>query len=185
MASSLEVRALSKGRQFEPRKRRTREHVLADLGVHHVEGHILRCGYTVKRIGPDYGLDLALTTYSTRGDVEPGLIWLQVKATVRPKRPKDADSLAIRIERRDLVSWIDEQYPVIFVVYDATKDRAYWLHVQREFGSGKLFALSRRGSRLTVHVDMTQVVGEQAIREWRRRKQDAWVAWRKGAGENA
>ena len=32
------------------RKCRTREHVIADLSVHHVEGHVLRCGWVIERI---------------------------------------------------------------------------------------------------------------------------------------
>jgi hypothetical protein len=31
------------------RKRRTREHVIADLSVNHVERLVLRCGWTVER----------------------------------------------------------------------------------------------------------------------------------------
>ena len=31
------------------RKRRTREHIITDLSVHHVEGHVLRCGWVVER----------------------------------------------------------------------------------------------------------------------------------------
>ncbi len=37
------------------RKRRTREHVIADLCAHHVEGFVLRCGWTVERTRHDYG----------------------------------------------------------------------------------------------------------------------------------
>ena len=40
------------------RKKRTREHIIADLSAHHVEGHILRCGCTAERIVHDYGMDL-------------------------------------------------------------------------------------------------------------------------------
>jgi hypothetical protein len=46
------------------RKRRTREHVIADLSVHHVEGLALKCGYTVQRTIADYGYDLRLETFS-------------------------------------------------------------------------------------------------------------------------
>jgi hypothetical protein len=38
------------------RKRRTREHVIADLSVNHVERMVLRCGWTVERVRRDYGL---------------------------------------------------------------------------------------------------------------------------------
>jgi len=46
------------------RKRRTREHIIADLGVNHVERHILLCGHTAERVFYDYGYDLALTTFN-------------------------------------------------------------------------------------------------------------------------
>jgi hypothetical protein len=35
-------------------KRRTREYIVADLSVHHVEGPILRCGFTVDRVVHSY-----------------------------------------------------------------------------------------------------------------------------------
>jgi hypothetical protein len=43
---------------FNPRKRRTREHVIADLSVNHVERQALLCGFSVERIRVDYGIDL-------------------------------------------------------------------------------------------------------------------------------
>ena len=52
------------------RKRRTREHVIADLSVNHVERHILKCGCVVKRPTPDYGIDLELITFNKRGEIE-------------------------------------------------------------------------------------------------------------------
>jgi hypothetical protein len=161
---------LAKRRKTEPRKRRTREHVIADLAVHHVEGHVLRCGFTMQAIAPDYGLDLAITTFTKRGELESGLIWVQVKATEHPQQPRGKAVLAVRIERKDLLSWIGEEYPVILVIYDVAADKGYWLHVQAEFSGGKVFALRRRGSRITVHVPLAQVVNEDAIRQFRQLK---------------
>jgi hypothetical protein len=37
-----------------PRKRRMRQHVIADLGVHYVERFILEEGHTAQRVGSDY-----------------------------------------------------------------------------------------------------------------------------------
>ena len=56
------------------RKRRTREHVIADLSVNHVERVVLRCGWTVERTRHDYGLDLYLETYNIDGEVENGCV---------------------------------------------------------------------------------------------------------------
>ncbi len=65
------------------RKRRTREHIIADLSVHHIEGHVLRCGWLVERMAHDYGIDLELHTFDRSGQVQPGEILLQLKATDR------------------------------------------------------------------------------------------------------
>lgn len=66
---------------FGPRKRRTRQHVIADQGVHHVEGFIIDEGYTSERFEHDYGYDLAMYTYDEQGHLEPGAIYIQVKAS--------------------------------------------------------------------------------------------------------
>src|SRR5262249_9730749 len=63
------------------RKRRTREHVIAALSAHHVEGLALRCGYTVERVVADYGYDLLLATYNEGGEVEGAYVLLQLKAS--------------------------------------------------------------------------------------------------------
>jgi hypothetical protein len=146
--------------------------VIADLGVHHVAGHVLRCGYTMQPIAPDYGLDQALMTYNQRGHGEPGVIWVQVKATDHPQRAKGQAAL-----RRDLLSWVAEQYPVILVLYDAPADRAYWLHVQDEFSGGKVFQLSSRGSTITVHIPLAQSLTEEAVRQFRQLKKAAIARW--------
>src|SRR4051794_24520585 len=115
------------------RKRRTREHVLADLSANRLEWYALQCAFAVDRVFHDYGLDLAMFTYGPDGAVEPGLVWFQLKATDKPKRPKGTRSIAIRVERSDLDAWRKEPMPVILIVYDAPGDAAYWLYVQAHF----------------------------------------------------
>jgi hypothetical protein len=63
-----------------PRKQRTRQHIIADLGVHNVEGFILEEGHTAQRLGSDYGYDLIMWTFDEHGFVEPGSIYFQCKA---------------------------------------------------------------------------------------------------------
>jgi len=120
---------VAKRKKNSPTKRRTREHVIADLAVNHIERHVLLCGHTLQRTVHDYGLDAILTTFNGRGEAENGLVWMQVKATDHPDRLKGHDSLAVRVERKHLLFWMGELFPVIVVVYDAIGDRAYWLHV--------------------------------------------------------
>jgi hypothetical protein len=110
MASATQVRYNSEGpghdaeveatlpreRRGTARKRRTRQHVIADLGVHHVEGPILRCGFTAERIAHDYSLDLYMTTYAADGQAETDWVLFQVKATEHLKRTADGESVIFR-----------------------------------------------------------------------------------------
>ena len=64
-------------------KTRTRQHVLTDLSVNHLERQVLLCGYTLHRVQSDYGYDLVMTTYRKSGEIEPGSVYFQVKATNR------------------------------------------------------------------------------------------------------
>jgi len=48
---------------FSPRKQRTRQHVIADQSVNHVERLIIDAGHTAQRLTADYGYDLVLFTY--------------------------------------------------------------------------------------------------------------------------
>jgi hypothetical protein len=161
---------LANGRKTGPKKRRTRRHMIADLAVNHVERCVLRCGYTLHRIVHDYGLDAAITTYSTNGEIENGVIWLQIKATDHVKRRKKDATANVRVQRKDLVYWSGELYPVILVLYDALADEAFWLHIQEELVGGRLFELARTGATVTMQIPESQRVGEPAIREFRRLK---------------
>lgn len=115
-----------------PGKRRTREHVIADLDVNHVERFLLRCGCSVLWTdGADYGLDLFVSTFDDRGELEHGEIRVQIKATDQPAIAADGTTLGITVGIADLKFWAEELLPVLLVVYDARRDRAYWLHVQR------------------------------------------------------
>ena len=40
------------------KKRRTREHVIADMSINHIERQASLCGYAVERWVHDYGIDL-------------------------------------------------------------------------------------------------------------------------------
>jgi hypothetical protein len=53
-------------------KRRTREHVIADLGVNFVERKILLAGFVAEREHFDYGIDLVVKTFDAAGVIDPG-----------------------------------------------------------------------------------------------------------------
>jgi hypothetical protein len=114
------------------KKRRTREHVLADLSVNHVEKFIFKCGYSCERVEHDYGTDLLMFTFDANGEIENGHVQIQVKATDHPHYHNDAQTIACPVEMAHVWCWEGEPCPVILVRYDATTDRGYWLYVQRE-----------------------------------------------------
>ena len=68
-----EAASVPKKRSKTARKKRTREHVIADLSAHHVAGHILRCGFTAEHIIHDYGIDVFMTTYNDRDEILIGV----------------------------------------------------------------------------------------------------------------
>jgi hypothetical protein len=113
------------------RKQRTREHMIADLSVHHMEGFILEEGHTAQRLDSDYGYDLVLFTYDERGYIEPDSVFFQLKAAEALTPVGSAYGFDLDI--RDYNLWMLEKVPVILVLFDATRRRAYWLHVQGYF----------------------------------------------------
>jgi hypothetical protein len=157
------------------RKRRTREHILADLSVHHVEGHVLRCGWVVERIVHDYGIDLELHTFDRSGQVQAVEILLQLKATERLRLRVGATSFSFRIDRSDLVLWLSEVCPVILIIYEGRRDIAYWLYVQSYFRRLKGFNLFTVGQTVTVHVPTANLLTRAAVRKFARFR-DAVVA---------
>ena len=104
-----------------PRKQRTRQHVIADQSVHYVEGFILAEGHTAQRLERDYGYDLLLFTYDEQGYVEPGFLFFQVKAAEAFQAV--GSDYVFDLDVRDYNLWMQEETPVILVLFDATRRR--------------------------------------------------------------
>ena len=149
-------------------KRRTREHVIADLSVCFVEWQALRCGYTVECIYRDYGIDLELNTYNSTGEREPGSVLFQVKPTDGLLVRDGAATFSFRIRRADLLLWRKEKSPVILIVYDAKKTRAYWCYVQQYFQTLKEFNIFAAGETITIHIPVANRVNVRAMRQFAR-----------------
>ncbi len=145
------------------RKRRTRQHVIADLGVNYVERMALMVGFAVDRVQSDYGIDLYLYTYTATGEIENGHLLVQVKATDRILL-SDRRTIAVCIKRADLERWLGEILPVVLMIYDAQLDVAYWLDIWSYFRSGDV--AKRRGGRgtLTLHVPVASRLDADALR---------------------
>jgi Domain of unknown function (DUF4365) len=151
--------------QHGPRKRRTREHIIADLSVNYVEKCVLLCGWTIQRMTHDYGIDLLMTTFNRSGEIETGEVRFQLKATDSLETVSRRNAIAIRVEWRDVIYWLNERMPVILVVYDAKKDRAWWLNVQANVREESIRKRRATPIRLTLHLPLGNVLNPAAIRE--------------------
>jgi Domain of unknown function (DUF4365) len=113
------------------KKKRPRQHIIADLSVNHVERYVLLCGYSVERVEHDYGVDLVIFTYDADGEIENGLIYIQLKATDRLSVLADGSAVVFSLKRADLELWLQEPMPWIlielclFVVYGINREKAY------------------------------------------------------------
>ena len=161
------------GKLFGPFKRRTRQHVIADQSVNHVERFIIDEGHTAQRLENDYGYDLVLFTYDEQGYAEPGVVYLQLKAaeTLQAAGPEFVFDLDIR----DYNLWTLEKFPVILILFDASRRRAYWLDVQYYF-RGEPARRPKGGAKtVRVRVPARQVVNRRAIARLRALKEEARV----------
>lgn len=131
------------------RKRRTRQHVIADLSENLVERYALLAGYTIERMVHDYGIDLMLCTFDREGYVETGQVLIQVKASDNLRTAPNAGTVAVSVRRADLERWLNETMPVILMVYDAPGDVAYWSYLQAYFRERQEFALSAVGESVS------------------------------------
>lgn len=152
-----------------PQKRRTRQHVISAQSVNYVERFIIDEGHTAERLANDYGYDLVLYTYDEEGYVEEGAVYLQLKASENLR--VSGDDFVFDMDLRDYRRWMREPMPVILVLFDASKRRAYWLYIQRCFGEDPL-RKPRQGARtIRVRVPKRQAVSRTAIRTGREFKQ--------------
>src|ERR1700722_10895242 len=107
---------------------------------------------------------LEIRTFNQNGEIEPGKILLQLKATDKIQR--QTESIACRIERANLIFWLAEPLPVILIVYAAARDLAYWLYVQSYFQEIEDFNLFAAGKTITVRVPTKNIVDAKAIKRF-------------------
>jgi hypothetical protein len=144
-----------------PRKRRTRQHVIADLSVNYVERFILEAGHTVQRLTPDYGYDLLLFTHDKQGYVESGMAFLQLKAAETLERA--GSDFVFDLDVRDYHRWMFERYPVLLILFDARQRRAYWSDLQRYFRDDPVRRPEKQAKTIRVRVPVRQVVNRRGV----------------------
>ena len=109
------------------RKQRTRQHFIEAFGMNHIEYRVLSAGCTMQRHLYDYGYDAFINTYDENGEFENKVIQIQLKSTDNLNYSKNKNAVIFDLEKRDLELWLFSDDPVIFIVYDALKENAYWV----------------------------------------------------------
>jgi hypothetical protein len=150
---------------FGRRKRRTRQHVIADQSVNHVERFIIDEGHTSQRIEKDYGCDLMMFTFDEQGYAEPGLVWLQLKAS--ESLPLVGSNYYYDLDIRDYNLWINQNQPVILILFDAARRKAYWLDVQGYFTRDPSRRPEPGTKSVRVRVPRRQILNRRAISKLR------------------
>jgi len=156
---------------FAPRKQRTRQHVIADQSVNHVERFILEAGHSAQRLTPDYGYDLVLFTYDEVGYPEPGFVYVQIKPAETLEMV--GTDYVFDLDIRDYNLWMLEEMPVILILFAASRRRAYWLWVQNYFSKDAVHQPRKGAKTVRVRVPQRQAVTRKAVALWRDLKRQA------------
>jgi hypothetical protein len=174
MAQWRRSRSPRSRRPPQQRKLRTRDHVIADLSLHHLSGFVLRAGFTIEAHHVDYGIDAHIETFDANGEIENGLIFVQLKATdnIETYRLTDGD-LSFPMDIRDLDYWTKEPYPAYLVLYDAERDIAYWVYIQNYLETQAVNLSGVQSASLSLHIPSTQTVQAGTPARWRQHKADA------------
>jgi len=128
-------------------------------------------------MNPDYGIDLYMETYDDQGEIENEGVWFQLKATDSLIVVSKKEAIAVRLQWRDLLFWLNEWMPGILVIYDAAQDRAWWLHLQETLATIKRKSGRRLAATVTLHVPLDNILDEAAIRRFAKLR-DAAIAER-------
>jgi hypothetical protein len=156
-----------------PRKQRTRQHIIADQSVNYVERFIIDEGQETER---DYGYDLLVFTYDEAGYVEPGFVAIQLKAA--ESLQAIGSDYVYDVDSRDYNLWMLEELPVILILFDASRRRAYWLNAQHYFLADVARQPKKGAKSVRVRVPMSQPVDRRAIAKLRDLKRLPYVKLR-------
>ena len=148
------------------KKKRTRQHIIADLGFNFVERQVLKAGYVVHKVVFDYGFDGFISTFDADGFVENGEIYVQVKSTDSVNYADDNKSLVFDLSIRDLELWLFNTAPVLLLLYDARKETAHYLNLQEYFRKNR-DSLKNIHKFVRVHIPRDNQFSPQAVIEQR------------------
>jgi Domain of unknown function (DUF4365) len=121
------------------RKRRTRQHIIEDLGFNHVERHILLAGFILRRFSHnDYGYDGMIDTFNEQGEAQSLSFMIQLKSTDNIQKSLESETFSFDLSKRDLELWLSCANPVMLVLFDAQEEISYYIDLQSYFKKNRI-----------------------------------------------
>ena len=116
------------------KKLRTRQHIIEDLGLNHIERQILLSGNILRRdMKEDYGYDSVIDTFDEQGQVDNLSFMVQLKSTDSIQLSPKKAGFCVDLSKQDLERWLKTEIPVLLILYDAQQDIAYFTDLQTYF----------------------------------------------------
>jgi hypothetical protein len=140
--------------------------VIADLSYNFLERKVLLRGHWLDSPRNDYGVDAIMFHHGPNGEVENGEVRFQLKATDRLETLAAGDQIGQRVSTQDLRYWYFESYPLILIVFDAIRNRAFWLDVQ-SYLERRPEGLESASERVTLHVPLRNMLTLRSIDTFR------------------
>src|SRR5205814_9610024 len=116
-------------------------------------------------VGSVDGYELLLRTFDADGYAEPDVAFIQLKAS--ESLSVVGSAYVFDFDVRDYNLWMLEDMPVILILFDASRRRAYWLAVQRYFREDSDRGRKKGAKTVRVPVPRRQTVSGRASRQIR------------------
>jgi hypothetical protein len=117
----------------------------------------------------DYGYDAAIRTFLETGEAENGEFYIQVKATDGIKYSRKHQGYELTLEKRDLELWLSETTPVIIVLFDALRNRGFFLNLHEYFTRNRL-VLKEIHKYKQVFINSKNIFTPEVVRQIRQLK---------------
>ncbi len=147
------------------KKLRTRQHIIEDLGLNHIERQILLAGNILRRFKDyDYGYDGMIETFNEIGETDNLTFKIQLKSTDVIQFSSQNQGFIIDLSKRDLELWLKSLTPVLLLLYDAQQEVAYFVDLQSYFNENKI-ALKNVRKFVRIYISTESVFNTAIIKK--------------------
>jgi Domain of unknown function (DUF4365) len=147
------------------KKQRTRQHIIEDLGLNHIEKQILLSGNVWSRYPTnDYSYDGMIETFNKEGEAENQVFMVQLKSTDSIQLSPQKEGFIVDLSKKDLERWLTCAYPVLLILYDAQQEIAYFTDLQTYFNENR-FVLKKVRKFVNIYLQPKSIFNNTAIQE--------------------